>query len=262
MLVGQQLICWSALGDISKRTMIYVWDLNVSPAKASEEKYCCLSFPLSQSLLVYSSSSCGALSSCAALPAQFMLSLCRRVMTPVQVAHMHVTSYPGHADNLGVAEVRPAISSSCTVSSLAEHCLAVPARLPGSLGLQAPPSFMPAPAERQLSNCTPFSGNRSGDLPPHPHQRAWRRRVASACRGFSGFHVRSMCCPSLCERNDEGKASGLVSFNCDFCPELVAYAGSTAPPTEPVDTATGSSLCSGSDVNPADGLYLAEDNPL
>lgn len=42
------------------------------------------------------------------LPAQFMLTVWRRVLTPMQVAHMNVTSYPGHTDILRIAEVPPA----------------------------------------------------------------------------------------------------------------------------------------------------------
>lgn len=34
-----------------------------------------------------------------------MLTVWRRVLSPMQVAHMNVTSYPGHTDILRIAEV-------------------------------------------------------------------------------------------------------------------------------------------------------------
>ncbi len=47
------------------------------------------------------------LKGCTVLPAQFMLSLYWRVLTPMQVAHMTVTALPSHSDMLGIAEVSP-----------------------------------------------------------------------------------------------------------------------------------------------------------
>jgi len=53
---------------------------------------------------------------------QFMLTVWRRVLSPMQVAHMNVTSYPGHTDILRIAEVlakQAGEPMSCTIMKAA-----------------------------------------------------------------------------------------------------------------------------------------------
>ena len=119
-----------------------------------------------------------------------MLSLYRRVMTPVQVAHMHVTAYPGHNDMLGIAEVVPP-PPPLTPSRRTLGCPAHP--------VSKHTAFHPLPAISSVAAAGTASGDRACNEVPLAYC------PSQCCRGGLDLPVPDVCSNICCASCNRGR---------------------------------------------------------